>query len=227
MNMFVLPTIVGACAVTASAGLTTLAEYEINDHPGGNLVPPSYALRLDNTFGLSQATFSAEVYNNALLVVTQDTDSGQIFIDINGTFRGGEDVGGSWDSPFDLEVSFRYEANVVAVADGWAVDGFAVLNSGTFTRLDTLASETMYGLEDSAGDHGPVDEVFRIAADGWRIDGDDDTWVGRGWLTPNDDGSPLHAGGSLDWIFVGKKIPAPSSLALLGVAGACASRRRR
>jgi len=227
IKSFLAPTIVGATAFAASAAVTTLAEFELNDHPGGSLIPPSYALRLDNAFGISNLTFSADVHHDATLVVTQDMGSGQYFIDITGTFHGGEDVGGGWDSPFDLEVSFHYEANIVAVPDGWAIVGFSTLNNGTITRLDTMESQAWYGLEDAAGDNGPAGEVFRLAADGWRIDGDDSTWVGRGWLTPNIDGSPIHGGGAQDWIFVAKVIPAPSGLALLALAGLGVTRRRR
>ncbi|MEZ6242136.1 MAG: hypothetical protein R3B57_03755 [Phycisphaerales bacterium] len=227
MKLFLASMSVGVCACAASASVVTLAEFALNDHPGGNLVPPSYALRLDHAFGISNLTFSADTYHNATLVVTQDMNSGQYFIDIAGTFHGGEDTGSGWNNPFDLEVDFHYEVNVAAIADGWEVNGFSALNNGTITRLDTMVSQTWYGLEDVNGDNGPAGDVFKLAADGWRIDGDNDTWVGRGWLTPNSDGSHIAGGGSQDWIFVAKEIPAPSGVALLGLAGLAATRRRR
>lgn len=210
----------------AHAGTVVLNQFNINDHPQGGLVPPTYALRLDNIFGAPKATFSADVYNDATLTVLQDTATNDVYIDIQGTFHGGEDLGGSWGTTFDLDVNFRYEANVMATADGWAVTGFSLLNTGTITRLDTNETMTWYGMEDAAGDNGPVGEAFRFAADGWRIDNDDSTWVGRGWLTMNDDGSP-SAAPAQDWIFTATAVPTPSSLALLGLGGLAATRRRR
>ena len=106
------------------------------------------------------------------------------------------------------------------------MDGFSALNNGTITRLDTMDTTTWYGLEDGSGANGPAGRTFTLGADGWRIDGDDSSWVGRGWLTPNSDGSSSHSG-SQDWIFTATKVPAPSGLALLGLAGLTAARRRR
>ncbi len=227
MKSTVFAAAIVACAGAATAGgVDVVAEYAIHDHPNGNLNPPPYALRMDGAWGISNLTLSADVHNDATLTVSQDTGSGQFFIDIAGTFHGGEDIGAGWDSPFDVEVAMSYQVNVTAIADGWIVDGFSVLNSGSFTRLDTNEMITWYGLEDASGANGPAGETFHFASDGWRIDGDDSSWVGRGWLTPNFDGSPLGSG-SQDWIFTAELIPAPSGLALLGLAGLAGTRRRR
>lgn len=213
------------CSGAAIAGETVVAEYEINDHPNGGLVPPTYALRLDNIFGFEKATFSADTFNDATLTVLQD-DAGAFIIDIAGTFHGGEDIGGAWGTTFDIAANFRYAANVVATANGYQVNGFTTLNNGVFTRLDTNESTTWYGMEDSAGDNGPIGGTFTFASDGWEIPGDDSSWVGRGWLTQNDDGS-MTAAPAQDWIFTANLIPAPGSLALLGLGGLAAVRRRR
>ncbi|MFI4896475.1 MAG: PEP-CTERM sorting domain-containing protein [Phycisphaerales bacterium JB059] len=226
MKLFLAPILVGTYASIASAGLTTVAEFLIQDHPNGGLVDPTYALRLDGAYGLNEVTFSANVYNNLNMVISEDDMTGQIFIDIAGTLHGGEDTGAGWDSPFDIEVDFRYEANVVTTADGWAVDGFSALNNGTITRLDTMETVTWYALEDASGANGPAGRTFTFGADGWRLDGDDSSWVGRGWLTTNSDGSPISHG-SQDWIFTAIKVPAPSGLALLAMGALGAARRRR
>lgn len=212
-------------AGAAVAGETVVAEFAINDHPNGGLVPPTYALRLDNIFGFEKGTFSADTFNNATLTVLQDA-AGAYIIDIAGTFHGGEDIGGTWGTTFDIEANFRYAANVVATASGYQVTGFTTLNTGVFTRLDTNESMVWYGMEDVAGDNGPAGGTFTFAADGWNIDGDDSTWVGRGWLTMNDDGS-MTAPPAQDWIFTATVIPAPSAFALLGMGGLVAARRRR
>ncbi len=214
-------------AGTVNAETVVLSEFDVIDHIQGGIAPPSYALRLDNIFfGTSTATFSANVYNNATLAVVQDTVTNDIYIDIQGTFHGGEDLGDSWGTTFDLDVNFRYEANVAETADGWVVTGFSTLNVGTITRLDTNETVTWYGMEDVPGDNGPAGEAFRFAADGWRIDNDDSSWVGRGWMTMNDDGSE-SAAPAQDWFFSAIPVPAPSSLALLGLGGLAATRRRR
>ena len=215
-----------AAASIAHGGELVIAEFEINDHPQGNLLPPSYALRLDNVFGAFNATFSADIHNDATLTVVQDTNTNDLYIDISGTFHGGEDLGAGWGTTFDLVADFRYEANVAAVAGGWAVTGFSGLSVGTFTRLDTNETTTWYDMEDAAGENGPAGETFRLAADGWRIDNDNSSWVGRGWLTTNSDGSMMGPPAQ-DWFFSATVIPAPSAFAVLGLGGLAACRRRR
>ena len=217
---------IAASTVAAQAGLSVVAEFAIHDHPGGGLVPPTYALRLDNVFGFQRATFSAETYNNTTLTVLEDTSSGNLIIDIAGRLRGGEDTGAGWGTTFDLDVAFRYEASVVATANGWSIDGFTLLNGGTITRLDTNETTVWYGQEDTLGMNGPAGNVFTLAADGWEIDGDDSTWVGRGWMTTNTDGTPAFDPAQ-DWIFTATVIPAPASLGLLGLGGLAMARRRR
>lgn len=214
-----------ACAGGATAGVSVVAEFAIHDHPNGGLFPPPYALRLDDIFGDYQATYSAATFSDATLTVLQD-GSGAFMIDIAGTFHGGEDNGAAWLNPYDVSVSMRYDANVVATADGWQVNGFTTLNSGTFTRLDTNDSVTLYGMESMNANDGPLGSTFVFAADGWRIAGDDTTWVGRGWLTSNDDGSAVSARAQ-DWFFTATVIPSPSAMALLGMGGLVATRRRR
>lgn len=211
---------------SAGAGELVIAQYDINDHPQGGFAPPVYALRLDNVLGFELASFSADVFNDATLTVLQDTNSNDLFIDIAGTFHGGEEVGDEWITTFDLSVNFRYSANVVATANGWAVDGFSLLNTGTITRLDTNETMTWYGMEDVLGDNGPAGNAFTFAADGFRIDDDDSSWVGRGWLTTNTDGSPAAAPAQ-DWFFSATVVPSPAGISLLGFAGIAAMRRRR
>jgi len=212
-------------AGSAIAGETVVAEFEINDHPNGGLVPPQYALRLDDIFGDYQATYSSATFADATLTVLQDA-GGNFLIDIAGTFHGGEDAGGDWIDPYDVSVSMRYAADVIETANGWQVNGFTTLNSGTFTRTDTNESVTLYGLDSMSDSDGPIGSTFVLAADGWRIDGDDSTWVGRGWLTDNADGTPT-SGRAQDWFFTANLVPAPGSLALLGLGGLAAVRRRR
>lgn len=216
---------VASAASGLNAAEATVAQFNIHDHPQGNLVPPTYALRMDNVFGAFNATFSADTYNNTTLTVVQDTVTNDLYVDIAGTLFGGEDLGGSWGTTFDLEVDFRYAANVVATASGWAIDGFSLLNSGTMTRSDTNETTTWYGMTDATGMNGPVGNAFTFAADGWRIDNDDSTWVGRGWLTENMEDT-ASAAPAQDWFFTAT-VPSPAGASLFGLAGFAAMRRRR
>ena len=228
MMKFVIPATAGAvmaCVGTANAGLTTVAEFEIQDHPSSGLLPPPYALRLDEVFGQNSATYSAATFSDATLTVLQDA-GGAFMIDIAGTFHGGQDNGAGWTNEHDLSVSMRYAANVVELANGWQVNGFTTLNSGTFTRMDTNESVTLFGMESMSVSDGPLGSTFVLASDGWRIDGDDSTWVGRGWLTPNTDGTPIGEPAQ-DWLFTATLVPAPGAAALLGMGGLIATRRRR
>lgn len=209
----------------AFAGPTVIAEFAIHDHPEAGLLPPSYALRLDEVFGGDPATYSADTFENATLTVMQD-GAGAFSINISGTFFGGPDNGSDWVNPFEIEVSMNYTANVVELANGWQVNGFTTMNSGTFTRVDTNQSVTLYGMESMNVGDGPIGSTFVFASDGHRIDGDDSTWVGRGWLTSNTDGSAI-GDPAQDWLFSATIIPAPSALALLGMGGLAAARRRR
>jgi len=225
------------CAGTAANGeLALISLRNIHDHPQGELGPPSYALRLDDVFGDFPATFSADAQTfsfQPLISLAQEIGTGDLFITIHGTFHGGEDIGGSWDSPFDIHVYFRFQANVVLDHNSaliWRVDGFSPLNTGTITRLDTDETINLYAMEDAAGDYGPVGHTFHFAQDGWGLDPPDDPdnpnsyeWVGRGGLTTNSDGSPT--GSNLSWTFI-TDIPTPGTLTLLGLGGIAAGRRR-
>lgn len=209
----------------AGPGDTVIAEFTIQDHPNGGLFPPPYALRLDDIFGDDPATYSAATFSDATLTVLQN-GAGDFLIDIAGTFHGGRDNGPGWANPHDLTVSMRYAANVVATSNGWQVNGFTTLNSGTVTRLDTNETVTLYGMESMSDSDGPIGSTFLLQSDGWRINGDDSTWVGRGWLTTNTDGTPF-SDPAQDWLFSATLVPAPGSLALLGLGGLAAVRRRR
>ncbi|MFK7883389.1 MAG: PEP-CTERM sorting domain-containing protein [Phycisphaerales bacterium] len=217
---------VAATGTAFAGGTTVLAEFEILDHPNGGVAPPTYALSLGNVFGTMDATFSTQTYNNSTLTVSQDNGTGNIIIDMSGTLFGGNLVNNVWVDPFDLAFNFTYEFGVTTTASGWAVDTLNIANSGVLTRLDTNESVTWYTQPDAAGLNGPPGNVFTFAADGWRIDNDEDTWVGRGWLTTNTDGTPAFAHAQ-DWFFTANVIPTPSSFALLGLGGLVAARRRR
>lgn len=214
--------IAGIALTTATlahaSGGALVMEFALNDHPDGNVAPPYYGLRLDNILGSGPATLSMDHYDNTRLFVYED--NGSFSINITGTLYGGEVENGAYVDPMDYEVDFWYHLNVADAGNGWIVDGFAAGNSGTLTNTNDNSVYTLFG---KANDQ---DRVFEFLADGHRLDNDDSSWVGRGWLTLESDGSN-NLGGAQDWIFTATVIPAPGSAALLGLAGVCAARRRR
>jgi hypothetical protein len=208
-----------AATLTASAGGLTIGQYQLSDHPAGGENPPPYGLRLDGILGAGTQTLSIDFHNDTVLTVSDN--GGNLEINITGTLYGGEVDGmGGYVSAASYDAVFNYVVNVTDEGNGWAVNGFDASNGGTLTNQDTNAVTEVYGMNDAGG------LVLAFLADGHRLTGDDTTWVGRGWITDQPDGTDPHAG-FRDWLFKGELIPAPSSFALLGLGGLVASRRRR
>lgn len=206
-----------AATLSASAGGLVIAEYQLGDHPDAANNPPPYGLRLDNMLGAGVATLSIGYHNDTVLTVIDD--GGALSINISGTLHGGVVDGmGGYVSSADYAVDFTYSAFVAASGGGWVVNGIDASNTGTLTNLGDSSVIDLYttGMPDS----------FLFLPDGHRLSGDNSSWVGRGWITDQTDGSdPL--GGTRDWIFTATEIPAPGALALFGLGGLVAGRRRR
>jgi len=212
---------VALAAVTTSVSAQNLvAIFDLIDHPDGALNPPPYGLRVDNLLGSGQATLSIGTFSDTQLRVFED--EGDISIQISGTLFGGVvDGSGGYESPESYEVDFTYAANVTADGGGWLVTDTNPSNTGTLTRTSTGEVIQLYSTPN-------IGETFVFRPDGHRLAGDSTSFVGRGWLTDQSDGSdPL--GGTRDWLFIGieREVPAPGSVALLALGGLVGSRRRR
>lgn len=201
----------------ASAGGLVIAEFELGDHPDGSAAVPFYGLRLDNILDPGTMTLSMEHHDNTRLTVIDD--NGDLSMRITGTLFGGVVNNNAYVSTNSYEIDFTYALNVTDSGDGWVVNGFDAGNTGTITNLTTEEVTNLYGKANMSG------LVFSMRADGHRM-GDSSSWVGRGWLTTNDDGTN-PAGGSQDWLFTATTIPSPSGLAILGLSGLVSTRRRR
>ena len=180
--------------------------------------PPAYGLRLDNVVAPGLAVLSMDEFGDSRLVVSED--AGNLSIRITGTLWGGSVVLNSFVSPQAYAIDFTYSVNVADLMNGWDVHAFNTMNTGTLTNVNTNQEYTLYGKADMTG------LVFQFLGDGLRIPSDNSTFVGRGWLTTLADGTDSN-GGAQDWLFVGTPVPAPGALALLGLGGLTATRRRR
>ena len=229
---------------TSSAALAALAvvsfgaaaqagthKFDLSDHPDGNASPPGYGLRLDHLFdgraGASggTTTFSFEPFNVSLIV--NDDDPGMISINIVGTVYGGEDSGSGYGyGEGAYAVDFTYAFNVVEDGTGWRVTPANAGNNGTLTSLgnaDVAAGETFSFFDfDSTS--------FLFLQDDHRLGGHSEAgmgyWVGRGWLTLDEEGDNRRP--TKDWLFIGKVVPAPTGVAMgaVGLVALCARRRR-
>jgi hypothetical protein len=212
-----------AAAPIAGAGITPTTLL-VQDHPDALQAPPSYGLRLDNIFAplggpSGFTTFSFNQFNNTMLTIDNDS------ITIAGTVYGGHDEGTSWGfGEGAYALAFTYNQNVSTVADGWTAAQSAT-NTGTLTALGNNNGVPMGTVFQLADMNDPTGLSFLLLQDGHRltpeqIQGMNDPWVGRGWMTV-----PDGQGGTRDWIFVA--IPAPGTAMGLGMMMAAAGRRRR
>lgn len=190
--------LVGWGAVTAdsaqAAGTILPGQYFLLDHPDGNISPPPYGLRVD-AIGL---TFSTELGGASVIL---DWDGGTTASITGSVFSSTGDL---WDVDYLLTGVVAAPANL----------GFtATAGSGTLT--DPLLNVTALN-----GETNGSGIVFSFLADGFRLSGDDDTAVGRGWLLPQ--------GSTDDWLVRAVPVPEPGTamLMVLGLAG-LASRRNR
>ncbi len=207
----------GAISATALGGDVILNTFDLFDHPSGAIDPQAYGLRLDGlgiedpmtfSFGDSQA-------NSTMTLQVVDTGS-QTEIRMFGTVTGNSANGGTDFGSFSLNVTYVVDA----VANGWEDN-----NSASGVMIGTLEGDFGSGNEvvDLFGKSDGSD-AFRFLADGHRISGDNSTWVGRGWLLPNN-----MMGDTNDFLFQAALVPLPAAawggLAMLG--GIAAARRFR
>ncbi|MFT5423952.1 MAG: MYXO-CTERM domain-containing protein [Phycisphaerales bacterium] len=200
----------------SAASAQVVAQFNMVNHPDG-ILDPAYGLRFDGLFGgWAETVFDVEHFGDTL--VTVYNDNGNLAISLTGTVYGGitDGIGGFVD-PEAWAFEHVYTTGVVESQLGWQVIAPIGTNAGTLTRVsnpqDTI---TFFGKADHAG------AQFLLEANGYRLDGDNTTWTGHGWLALPD-GTSL----TRDWFFVAEAVPSPATLGLLGLGGLVAARRRR
>jgi hypothetical protein len=219
--------VAGAMSITTMAmgGDVLLKTFDLFDHPSGAISPQAYGLRLDGFGGESTVTFSFEddAGNSTVKLRVYDIGGGQTQIRMTGMMSGNSANGGTDFGMFALNIVY----NVDDMSNGWddnrTSDGDFI---GDMMAMDATAespllngeTQNLYSLTDGRGS-------FRFLEDGHRVSGSNDTWVGRGWVSP--DG---QRGATNDFLFVGvEAVPLPPAaiggLAMLG--GLVAARRFR
>jgi len=221
-----------ALAIAAPAA-GAIISFTLLDHGDGSADPPPYGLRMDDALaGLGgvggPTTFSFDAaFNDAGrddVTLTIDTDADTITIE--GEVYGGEDAGAGYgfgEGWYDL--FFQYTAEIMQMGDGWVVNpGDPSMNSGILTSQGNadIVSGVTINLYDTDG----TSDTFVLKPDGHRLSGDNETMVGRGWLSLDPTGDPAPGGAFRDWLFIA--IPSPGGAAVLAMgAGVVALRRRK
>ena len=230
----------------AQAG-TVVTTFRLGDHPAGNAAEPFYGLRLDNLFevapnagtgavgmgangGVTSFSFSESRPDDTSvkLTVTDSTmDGGGITLNIAGRAYGGEDDGSGYGFGEGFyNIDFTYGFNVLEGDGGWMIDPQSASNLGTITAegngdVDAGATWTFYEQVITSNPFLFVPDGHRLGAGGTDAGS---SFVGRGWVTYNEDGSNFR--GVQDWLFV--VVPTPSAaLAAIPMLGMIGLRRRR
>ncbi|WP_017327349.1 PEP-CTERM sorting domain-containing protein [Synechococcus sp. PCC 7336] len=230
-----------ATASLAGVGLE-VGQYRLKDHPFGGAAPPTYGLRLDGLLTDDASDVFTFSFDPGVFL-TYDGSS----ITIEGTVRGGLDLGNSAPDPsnqrpdealFDLLIT--YSTGIVDVAQGIKVDPGPPTHTGSLTLVedfdfdgdgnDDFFANDIFLLREFLKSDGTS---FIFAADGHRLGSTpQDVFVGRGWLTHENNGvgtshnQPRRAS---DFLFVGTQIPEPTTVlgSLAALGGSYILKRKR
>lgn len=190
-------------ALLAAFSLSTAASaitFQLLDH-GDGVLGPDYGLRVDTQGEI----FSVEIGAADILIDwdggSTATLSGTLNQNTAGGSGGNDGSGGVW------LVSYVF-TGVTASGGGFVATGA----SGILT--DPSSVETVL-----TGEANGDGLVFQLLADGHRIDGDDSSLVGRGWLLPN--------GAGEDWLVRAVVVPEPGTALLFGFGLATLAGARR
>lgn len=223
-----LPTLLApaAQAVTITAGT-----YHLANHPDGSERPPLYGARFDEIVNVTGGhdVFTAD-FDHAMSNMQLTINPALNQIHIFGQAWGGRDTGTAYANDAYLGVyqfDFLYNINVGPAGsdDDLDVSPGGHVNFGTITlpggTVVNVTDEAMGGYSFRLGDEdneGGHRNYSGISGWGWM------SYVGA-----NQAGAPTYTHvESTDWLFKATKvIPAPGSIALMGVGGLVALRRKR
>lgn len=210
-------------ASSASAAVLVPGDYQLSNHPDGDVDPPPYGFRLDGLDGSADIfTVSFDVADGADMKLRYDDGAGTIRI--WGTGPGGRDAGvgyaaDSYNGTYSIDFTYTVGVGLVPSDDDLYVNTTSGSNFGTVTLPDTTVID-MYDIFNGGEGH-----TFRLG------DEDDDLGhrgfsgiSGWGWLEL--DGAENGAR-TRDWLFTAELIPAPGTALFLSPLALAAARRRR
>lgn len=194
-------------------GSETVTVFNLFDHPGGIVSPQAYGLRLDTFDGTNSPisfTFEDDDGNSTVQLVVTESADGSTTININGTVTGNSADSGIDYGTFALNVTYIVDASGAGWEDN---DQSAGVFLGGLTGLDTTLDSPLSNGElfELFGKSNGSDS-FKFLADGHRLMGTMDEWVGRGWVMGSD-----SSVGTNDFLFTAQIVPLPPA-ALGGVA---------
>lgn len=228
-------TAAGLFALTHVGAGAAVTEYMLFNHPDGNARPPKYGLRLDELFDITSNhdvfTFDFEHASSRMRLLYDDADTPSDLTDdtvrITGTVFGGLDRGSDYHPDYSgvWEVDFVYRRNIVSGGTQIEVGPDSPDNTGFIRSTFGMGNNDPIALWDEAGSH---DFSFKFNnTDNHRLGGHGisgpEWFVGWGWLNHGDPNQHVY---SSDWLFTGKVVPEPGTIAALGVA-LCAMFARR
>ena len=222
LKTLISTTVLAASTFAASAG-TVYTNFDLFDHPGGAINPQAYGLRLDGFGGDLRTTFSFENgAGDSTVRLTVVDDGMSTRVHISGVITGNSASGGTAFGTYMIDVWYDVGTSAEGYEAAHATAGSSV---GGITGLSTTGASPLadgefmelFSMSDGSG-------TFRFFDDGHRLDGDDSTWVGRGWVDPNSSGST----GVNDFLFTGVYVvPLPTAaLAGFGMLGCIGAYRR-
>lgn len=232
-NHLVLPVEL-AVLLSGSAG-AVVTEYILFNHPDGSARPPKYGLRLDELFNITSNhdvfTFDFEHAASRMRLFYDDADTpGDLTDDevrIAGTVFGGLDRGSDYHPDYSgiWEVDFRYTENFVSGGTQIEIGPNSPNNTGFIRSTFGMGNNEPIPMWDEDGNHGfsfKFNNTDNHRLGGHGISGPE-WFVGWGWLNHHDPNVHVY---SSDWLFTGKIVPEPGTVATL-VAGLGALLARR
>lgn len=236
ISQFLLIPIIGL--LLTSWAQAEIISFKLNDHPNGGAANPTYGLRLDGLLDLNSNSIFTFSFDHAQSNMQLDYNTTTNEIHIFGNAYGGLDIGSTYDSGLSglVSIDFTYRNNVtsdfVGSQQGLTVTGEHVSNNGSITLIQSATDWTGLGprdpntisLVDEQGNHNYSFKFnnFQDLKGNSSIINDPDLFSGHGWLNHSGE-AHIYAS---DWLFIGHRVPEPSSLILMTLGLFALSRRK-